>query len=155
MRLKHIIISASVVAAGLLTLNAGFKGEPKDALDKRIFTTNITEIKENQPPKKPLADEMEFKAGKGVFITSMYDKHGFSWTKYEIKKDSTFMDENQTEVHWIEVEASATDKEDQTMILNATIEDYDISGTIKITKKDKLKKKYEFSGKEKPKKSKK
>lgn len=154
MTLKHILISASVVAAGLLTLNAGFKGEPKDALDKRIFTTSITELRENQPPKKPLADEMEFKAGKGVFITSMYDKHGFSWTKYEIKKDSTFMDEYQNEVHWVEVEASMTDKEDQTMIMNATIEDYDISGTIKITKKDKLKKRYEFSGKEKPKKKK-
>src|SRR6476620_5186314 len=152
MTLKHVIISATVVAAGLLTLNAGFKGEPKDALDKRIFTVNVTEIKEGQPHKKPVADEMEFKAGKGLFSNLMYEKHEFSWTKYEIKKDSTFMDEEQNEVHWIEAEISATDKEDQTMIINCTVEDYDISGTIKITKKDKLKKKYEFSGKEKAKK---
>lgn len=156
MRLKHIIISASVITAGLLTLNAGFKDEPKDALDKRIFTINYTEVKENQPAKKPQPDEMEFKKGKVFFGNVIFDKYqSFSWTKYEIKKDSTFMDENQTEVRWIEVEASATDKEDQTIVMNATVEDYDISGTIKITKKDKLKKKYEFSGKEKPKKGKK
>lgn len=154
MTLKHIFVSAVAISAGLLMLNAGFKGEPKDALDKRIFTTSLTELRENQPPKKPVEDEMEFKSGKGVFSNMMYEKHQFSWTKYEIKKDSTFMDENQNEVHWIEVEASATDKEDQTMIVNATIEDYDISGTIKITKKDKVKKRYEFSGKEKVKKKK-
>lgn len=152
MTLKHILLSASVVGAGLLTLNAGFKGEPKDALDKKKFTINYTEVKENQPPKKPQADEMEFKSGKVFFGDIIYEKHEFSWTKYEIKKDSTFMDENDTEVHWIEVEASATDKADQTIVMNATVEDFDISGTIKITKKDKLKKKYEFSGKEKPKK---
>lgn len=155
MTLKHVIISATVVTAGLLTLNAGFKGEPKDALDKRIFLVNVTEVKENAPPKKPVADEMEFKAGKGLFSQLMYDKHGFSWTKYEIKKDSTFTDEEQNEVHWIEAEISATDKEDQTMTITCTVEDYDINGTIKITKKDKLKKKYEFSGKEKAKKVKK
>ena len=35
-----------------------------------------------------------------------------------------------------------------------TVEDYDIQGVIKVTKKDKLKKKFEFSGKEKAKKKK-
>ena len=39
--------------------------------------------------------------------------------------------------------------------LESVVENYDISGEIKITKKDKLKKKYEFSGKEKPGKKKK
>jgi hypothetical protein len=38
------------------------------------------------------------------------------------------------------------------VILKCTVDNYDVSGEIKVTKKDKFKKKYEFSGKEKPKK---
>lgn len=152
MNLKHIIISATVVATGFLGLNATWKGEPKDALDKRIFKVTMTEVKEGQAPKKGVEDEIEFKAGKGMFSNFLYEKLEYKWIKYEIKKDSTYMDEEQNEVHWIEAEVSTTDDSDQTMMMTCTVEDYDISGEIKITKKDKLKKKFEFSGKEKPKK---
>jgi hypothetical protein len=67
-------------------------------------------------------------------------------------KDSTYTDEDQNENHWSEVEISTTDATDQTIVLKCLVDNYDISGEIKVTKKDKLKKKYEFSGKEKPKK---
>lgn len=152
MTLKHILISATVITAGFFTINAGLKGEPKDALDKRIFTVMLTEIKEGQPPKKAVEDELEFKAGKGMFSNFLFEKMEHKWLKYEIKKDSTFTDEDQNEGHWVEAEISVTDNADQTTMINVTVENYDISGEIKITKKDKLKKKYEFSGKEKPKK---
>lgn len=151
-KLKHIIISTSVVAIGLLSLNAAYKGDPKDALDKRIFKVTMTEVKEGAAPKKGVEDEIEFKAGKGMFSLFLEEKMEYKWIKYEVKKDSTFTDEEQNEVHWVEGEVSTTDKTDQTMLMTFTIEDYDINGVIKITKKDKLKKKYEFSGKEKPKK---
>ena len=39
--------------------------------------------------------------------------------------------------------------------MTCTVEDFNIQGEIKITKKDKLKKKFEFTGKEKAKKGKK
>lgn len=149
MTLKNIIISATVVAAGLFSLNAGLKGEPKDGLDKRKFTISMVEVKEGAAPKKGVEDELEFKAGKGVFSQFLFDKYEFKWIKYEIKKDSTFMDEEQNEVHLYEAEASATDASDQTMVMTCTVEDYDIRGEIKITKKDKLKKRFEFTGKEK------
>lgn len=152
MTLKHIIISAAVLSVGLLSLNAGYKGEPKDALDKRIFTVTMTELKEGQPPKKGVEDELEFKAGKGMFSNFLFEKMEHKWLKYEIKKDSTYTDEEQNESHWVEAEISVTDASDQTTMINLTVDNYDISGEIKITKKDKLKKKYEFSGKEKPKK---
>lgn len=159
MNLKHIIISASVLTVGLLSINAIKKGEPKDGLDKRIFTVTMTEVKEGAPPKKGVEDEIEFKAGsgsgKGMFSQFLFDKLEYKWIKYEITKDSTYTDEEQNENHWIEAEISTTDSNDQTMMMKCVVENYDISGEIKITKKDKLKKKYEFTGKEKPGKKKK
>jgi len=152
MTLKNIIISTAVVAAGFFFINAGFKGEPKDGLDKRIFKVTMTELKDGQAAKKGVEDEIEFKAGKGMFSNFLYEKMEYKWIKYDIKKDSTFTDEEQNEVHWIEAEISTTDANDQTLMMTCTVEDYDIKGEIKITKKDKLKKRYEFSGKEKPKK---
>ncbi len=149
MNLKHIIISASVLAVGLLSINAIKKGEPKDSLDKRKFTVMMTEVKEGSPPKKGVEDELEFKAGKGMFSNFLFEKMEYKWIKYEITKDSTYTDEDQAEGHWTEVEVSTTDAADQTLMMKCTIDNFDISGEIKITKKDKLKKKYEFTGKEK------
>lgn len=151
MNLKHIIISASVLTLGVLSINAIKKGEPKDTLDKRKFTVTMTEIKEGAAPKKGVEDELEFKNGK-FFSDFLYDKTQQSWTKYEITKDSTYTDEEQNENHYTEAEVSTTDDTDQTIVIKCVVDNYDISGEIKITKKDKLKKKYEFSGKEKPKK---
>lgn len=152
MNLKHIIVSASVLTVGLLSINAIKKGEPKDNLDKRKFAVTMTEVKEGTAAKKGVEDELEFKAGKGMFSQFLYDKLEYKWIKYEITKDSTYTDEEQNENQWIEAEISTTDDNDQTMIMKCVVDNYDISGEIKITKKDKLKKKYEFSGKEKPKK---
>ena len=155
MTLKHIIISASVVAAGFFSLNATRStGEPKDGLDKRVFTVTMTEVKEGMPPKKGVEDEIEFKGGKGMFSNFLFEKYEFKYIKYDIKKDSTFTDEEQNQIRWIEAEVSTTNKEDETMVMTVTVEEYDIHGEIKITKKDKLKKKFEFSGKEKLKKKK-
>jgi len=152
MNLKKIFISSAVIAIGLFTINAAFKGEPKDALDKRIFLVNITELKDGSPPKKSVPDEIEFKAGKGMFSNYLFEKLEYKWIKYEIKKDSTFTDESDVEVNWVEAEITTTDDKDQTLTMEITVEDFEIRGEIKITKKDKLKKKFEFSGKEKPKK---
>lgn len=152
MTTKNVFISAITIAIGFFTINATLKGEPKDALDKRIFTVTMTEVKEGQAPKKGVPDEIEFKAGKGMFSNYLYEKLEYKWIKYEVKKDSTYMDEENNEVRWVEAEISTTDDKDQTMLMTCTVEDYDIRGEIKITKKDKLKKKFEFSGKEKAKK---
>ncbi len=149
MNLKHIIISASVIALGVLSINAIKKGEPKDMLDKRKFTVMMTEVKEGGPPKKAVEDELEFKAGKGLFSVFLFDKMQLKWIKYEITKDSTYTDEEQNENHYTEAEISTTDETDQTVIIKCVVDNYDISGEIKVTKKDKLKKKYEFIGKEK------
>lgn len=152
MNLKKLFLPVALITIGLLTINAMFKGDPKDALDKRVFMVNLTEIKEGAPPKKSIPDEIEFRAGKGMFSNYLFEKMEFKWIKYEIKKDSTFVDETETEVNYVEAEITTTNDKDETLMMNVTVEDYDIKGEIKITKKDKLKKRFEFSGKEKPKK---
>ena len=154
MNFKHIIISASVLTIGLFSINAIIKGEPKDSLDKRIFTVTMTEVKEGAAPKKGVEDELEFKAGKGLFSLFLEEKLGLKWMKYNITKDSTFTDEDQAEMRLIEAEVSTTDETDQTVMVKCVVDNFDISGEVKITKKDKLKKKYTFAGKEKPKKKK-
>lgn len=152
MTLKKLFLPIALLSIGLSTINAVFKGEPKDALDKRIFLVNLTEIKEGAPPKKSIPDEIEFRAGKGMFSNYLYEKMEFKWIKYEIKKDSTFVDETESEVNYVEATITTTNDKDETLMMNVTVEDFDIKGEIKITKKDKLKKRFEFSGKEKPKK---
>lgn len=152
MNLKKLFLPVALISIGLFTINAMFKGDPKDALDKRIFMVNLTEIKDGAPPKKSIPDEIEFRAGKGMFSNYLFEKMEFKWIKYEIKKDSTFVDETESEVNYVEAEITTTNDKDETLMMNVTVEDYDIKGEIKITKKDKLKKRFEFSGKEKPKK---
>jgi hypothetical protein len=151
MNLKRVIITASVVAVGCMSIFAVYKGKEKDALEKRVFKTTMVEMKEGQPPKKGVEDEIEFKGGK-LFSNVLFEKLEYKWVKYEIKKDSSFTDEDAADVQWIEGEASTTNSEDQTMVMTFKVENYDIEGTVKITKNDKLKKQFEFSGKEKPKK---
>jgi|JI9StandDraft_1071089.scaffolds.fasta_scaffold133290_3 hypothetical protein len=125
-----------------------FKGE-KDALHKRVFNISLDEVKDGVASnKKPITDKIEFKDGK-VFSDYVYEKFGFSWIRYRINKDSVFVDSTDTEVRLLEVEGSATDETDQTVLINFTQVEWDIEGVIKITKKDKIKKYYDFVGREK------
>ena len=71
---------------------------------------------------------------------------------------SIFTDSTDTEVRWLEVEASATDEKNQSVFLNFISCEWDLDGVIKITKNDRLKKYYDMAGREiggKPKKKKK
>lgn len=127
-----------------------FKGD-KDALNKKIYTLQVDEMRDGKPKgKKPAEDELEFKDGK-VFSNIAFEKHGFKWMKYKVTKDSTYDDEGEQK-QWIEAESMATNDLDETMIINVKVDQYDISGTYKLTKRDIPKKLYEFVGKEKVKK---
>ena len=127
-----------------------FKGD-KDALNKKIYTVQVDEIKDGKPKgKKPTEDEIEFKDGK-VFSNVAFEKHEFKWMKYKITKDSTYEDEGEQK-HYIEAESSATNDKDETMVMNFKIDQFDIAGSYKLTKHDVPKKLYEFTGKEKVKK---
>lgn len=146
-QIKSIItIAACILAFGLLS----FKGD-KDSLNKKVYTLQVNDMKDGQARnKKPMEDELEFKDGK-VFSNIAFDKHQFKWMKYKITKDSTYDDEGEQK-HLIEAESLATNDKDENMIMNCRVDQYDIEGTFKLTKKDALKKLYQFTGKEKAKK---
>jgi hypothetical protein len=154
---SNVLFSAG---RGLFILSAavllGFKGE-KDPLHKRVFNISLSEVKDGNPVKKPISDKMFFKDGK-LFTDYLYDKFGFKYIRYRINKDSVYMDSTETEVRLLQVEASATDEENQTAMITFEQVEWDIEGVIKITKNDKLKRYFDFVGREKggkPKKQKK
>lgn len=147
MPIKKIIVPAVLVVSAFLFFNYKNYGG-KDDLDKRSFTTSVIEVKDGQNAKKSLPDEIEFKGGK-LYSSFLNSKFQLKWLKYRINKDSVYMDENQVEVQYYEIEASISDEKDVTTIIKCQIEDQDIEGEIKMTKGDKPKKAFVFNGKEK------
>ena len=82
----------------------------------------------------------------------------YNYIDYRDNKDSVYIDNTETEVSYLEVEAVETDDNNQTIFISFVTTEWDIDGTIKITKNDKLKRYYDLSGREKggkPKKEKK
>jgi hypothetical protein len=153
---KSISFKLFTFALVCLLVLVSFKGE-KDPLHKRVFTIMLDEVKDGVPSKKGIADKWSFKEGK-VFSDYMYDKFGYKWMRYRINKDSIFTDSTDTEVRLLEVESSFTDENNQTLTINFTSLEWDLDGTVKITKNDKIKKYFDFVGREKggkPKKEKK
>ena len=131
----------------LLFLFVSFKGD-KDALHKRTFNVSLYETKDGVISKKTIADKFYFKEGK-MFSDYLNDKFGYKWIRYRINKDSIYTDSTDTEVRLLVVQGSATDEDNQTVTIDFETEEWDIDGSIKITKNDKLKKYYDFSGREK------
>ena len=72
-------LQLSLLLTGLLFLfiNA-FILKEKDPLNKRIFETKLTEIKEGQTNIKPKSDEIEFKGGK-LFSNVLDEKFQYKW----------------------------------------------------------------------------
>jgi uncharacterized pyridoxamine 5'-phosphate oxidase family protein len=129
------------------TFLMGFKGDT-DPLHKRVFNIFLSEMKDGEPVKKGITDKMFFKDGK-MFTDYLESKFGYKWIRYRINKDSIYTDSTDTEVRYLQVEGSATNEDNQTVIVNFETEEWDIDGVIKITKNDKIKKYYDFTGREK------
>jgi len=133
------------VAVLILTLTAflAFKGE-KDKLHKRNFTIDLSE------PKKPKTtpDELQFKDGKiwcGDIVSLKLD---LKLIRYELVKDSTYMDE-ETEVEYIEVLATTEMEKGESFEFKCVIDNYEIEGGMRHLKNGKDKKTWSFTGKEK------
>lgn len=140
-----VTVALTLIAYGLFFYS--FKEEP-DTLHKRTFNTSLSETRNGDVMKKVISDKLYFKNGK-LFSDFLYDKFGYRWIRYRINKDSIYTDSTNTEVHLLVVEASATDDKNQTVIMEFTTLEWDLDGTIKITKNDKLRKYYDLAGREK------
>lgn len=146
-RLKKIYCVGALLLCGLVFIMFGFKDE-HDSLHKRTFNIGLSETKNGVVAKKVIMDKLYFKNGK-LFSDFLYDKFGYKWIRYRINKDSIFTDSTDTEVRFLLVEASVTDDNNQTVQLDFTTQEWDLDGTIKITRNDKLKKYYDMAGREK------
>jgi hypothetical protein len=147
MRKKTVIILSCLALFILGLLLLSFKIE-QDPLHKRIFTISLSETKNGVVAKKPIQDKLLFKNGR-LRSDFLYRKFGYKFLKYRINKDSIYTDSTDTEVRWLEVEAVTTDEKNQTIFVNFITCEWDIDGTIKITKNDKIKRYYDFAGREK------
>lgn len=136
-----------LLLSGLVFMMVGFKDE-NDSLHKRTFNISLSETKNGVVAKKVIMDKLYFKNGK-LFSDFLYNKFGYKWIRYRINKDSVFTDSTDTEVRFLLVEASLTDDNNQTVQLDFTTQEWDLDGTIKITKNDKLKRYYDMAGREK------
>ncbi len=146
----HIITRNLVILVVLFT-TAAFIIE-KDALHKKKYSVQITEFRDGKPKPKTIEDAIEFKDGKVYSDFAASDKLGFTkFMKYELKKDSTYT-EDDVEKRYFELESISTNENDETLYMSIKIDDYEIEGSMKLTKGDKPKKYYEFAGKEKVKK---
>jgi hypothetical protein len=153
-QLLYFIFGIALFLLALIALS--FKAE-EDPLHKRSFTISLSEKKNGVVAKKVIMDKLYFKNGK-LYTDYLHKKFGYKWLRYHINKDSIYTDSTDTEVRLLEVEATATDEKNQTVYVNFVTCEWDLDGTIKITKNDRLKKYYEMAGREKggkPKKEKK
>ncbi len=148
MSTKHSTSLKVLIFTCLFLVSLAYKAE-KDPLHKRVFNLMISEVKEGTAPaKKPVTDKLSFKDGK-LFSDFLYDKFQYKWLKYRINKDSIYTDSTDTEVRLLEIESTTTDEANQTVIINFVVQEWDLDGTIKITKNDKLKKAFDITGREK------
>ncbi|WP_317897558.1 hypothetical protein [Aurantibacillus circumpalustris] len=145
--LKTSSFKAVVACVVLFMALMAFKGE-KDSLHKRTFNIMLDQMKDSVAAKKGIQDKMTFKDGK-LFSDYLFSKFGYKWMRYRINKDSIYTDSTDTEVRLLEVESSATNEDNQTVTINFVSIEWDLDGTIKITKNDKLKKYFDFVGREK------
>ena len=143
---RSIALRPALIAVLVFVLVA-FKGE-KDPLHKRTFTITMNEVKDGVVQKRSIDDQLTFKDGK-LFSDHLFDKFGYKWIRYRINKDSVYTDSTNTEVRMLEVDCNVTDENNQTVAIQFVTEEWDIEGTVKITKNDKIKKYYDFVGREK------
>lgn len=147
---NSVLTWVALVISGLML--GAFKGD-KDPMHKRIFDVKVTEYRDGKPKNKSEDDEMEFKDGK-FFSNLAFDKMEFKWMKYEIKLDTVLMEtdsinpDDKAEVKYYEILITSTNEKDELLTMNFKVSNWEIEGTMKLTKKDKLKKHFEFIGKE-------
>lgn len=141
--MKTLTIGKFAVLILTLTAFLAFKGE-KDKLHKRNFTIDLSE------PKKPKTtpDELQFKDRKIWCGDVVSEKLELKFIRYELVKDSTYMDE-ETEVEYIEVVATTEMEKGESFEFKCVINNYEIEGGMRHLKNGKDKKTWSFTGKEK------
>ncbi len=148
--------TTTLIASGLVFILASsfiFKGDTSN-IENIQYKITISESKKGKTGKSE-NDVATFKGGK--FRTGFFKKNaGAEAIPIELTKDSAYTDEGGTEeMLYIEFEGEMTNKMDETVKVSGSIDGYGIEGSVEISKKEKLKKHWDFVGTEKDKKKKK
>ena len=124
----------------------------KDALHKKKFDITLYEMVNGKAKPKPAKEkDLEFTNGK-LYIEYLYEKYSVGQIKYDLKKDSTYLDED-IEKRYFELEAT-TEKDGYDYKVFIKIDNYEMEGKFQQLKNDKVKKEGEFTGTEKAQKKK-
>ena len=122
----------------LIFSNVSFSQKVKDKLlEGKIFTAELN-VKGAKKPK-PMEDELSFKGGKFNSKT-MKTENQFKPADYTVTVDST-SDEKP-----ITFECDSKNGDDEVMHWTGTITGEAVVGTATLSKKEKVKKEYEFTG---------
>ena len=154
--MKKVIYSV-LIFGGIFLLSINAIIMEKDPLHGKKYDTNATEYKDGapRPGAKSFPYVLEFKNGKLFYDLAKDPKGGGfdEWIKYEITKDSTYTEE-EIEKRYFEVKASKENDDGKIITILVKIDETDIEGSLKIVRRDKLMKHFEFTGGEKAKKKK-
>jgi hypothetical protein len=138
--MKRFIPALSAAIMLLLLQNAAFaQAKPKDALDGKAFTVEITEEKDGKPVSKTYSDEFFFKSGK--FKAKIAVDNGFSSNTYDVTVDST----SSPAVIEFTIESKNAETQER-FSCEGTVKGNFIEGTAYYIKKGKTKNTYKFAG---------
>jgi hypothetical protein len=147
--MKKIVSSAILSSSAIVVLFVVFSFVEKHKfLEGKKFNVQFYEVKVNGRGKA-LPSVFQIKNGK-IQDELMEEKLTVPPMNYTVTLDSTYV-EDETEMHMVTFEGAYTEDKDSYK-WEATVINYDIEGTLVQMKGDVEKKRYEFSGSEKPKK---
>lgn len=146
----------SLLAGGMVLLfTASFvlKGDTS-ALEGKTYNITITEQKKSGKSGTPEKETVTFKSSK--FRCKFFDKNaGAAAIPFELTVDSAYTAEgDESETIYVEFEGQMTNKLDETVKVVGTVDGYGIEGNVEISKKEKVKKHWDFVGSMKDKKGK-
>ena len=149
-------IPTLLLGGALFFLTASFvlKGDTS-SLEGKTYKVTITEAKKGGKTGAPEQEEVSFKGGK--FKCKFFGKNaGAESIGIELTVDSTYTAEGDAdETMYVEFEGTMTNKLEETVKVTGTCDGYGIEGNVELSKKEKVKKHWDFVGSQKDKKGKK
>lgn len=138
--MKRLISAISAAMLLLVFQNGAFaQAKPKDILDGKAYTVEITEEKDGKASSKTYPDEFFFKSGK--FKAKIATDNGFTSNVYETTVDSS----SAIKVIDFTIESKNAETQERFSCEGTVKGDY-IEGTAYYIKKGKTKNTYKFTG---------
>lgn len=120
-----------------------------ETVEGRVYRVTMSEEKKGKSGK-PIEDVVSFKSGKFRSKT-LRSEMGADAIEIELTTDSIYKSDGE-EIDYIQFKGEITNKLDETVKLEGTIDGYGIEGFAELSKGGKLKRHFDFVGSEKEKK---